>query len=341
MIFCKGKSRISAVILVVIICLYITVALIPPKKSYNGDNPLINRGDMPTLIAHRGGRGEFPQNTLEAFYDAYSVDNNVIMETDVNLTKDGVLILLHNELLDATTNITGYASDWNYSDLISQRVDFGYDNPTEDDVLSGEREHFNVDGVNVYPTDVEYPEGVMPRDDEIFLATTLEDLITAFPDNIISVEIKQSGDLGLKAAEEALRLVRKYDAFDRVIFASFHSEVSRQFKKWREGGTPIMYSPSMMGVAKYYVLHTLGIDALYFNSTAVLQIPVEKYGFNFAKERLIKIAHEHNIAVQYWTVNDEDEMRALIEIGADGIMTDYPHKLKEIYEMQTTLDIWR
>jgi len=36
--------------------------------------------------------------------------------------------------------------------------------------------------------------------------------------------------------------------------------------------------------------------------------------------------------VHYWTINEPDEMRQLIEIGADGIMTDYPHRLKDVYE---------
>ena len=331
MILRKRKGKAVAVILAVIIFLYVIISFMPTPESYEGDNPLINRGDMPVLIAHRGGRGEFPQNTLEAFYNAYSVDNNAIMETDVNITKDGVLILLHNELLDATTNVTGYASDWNYTDLISQRVDFGYDNPTEGTVLAGEREHFNIDGVNVYPTDVDYPDGVEPRDDEIFLATTFEELLSAFPDNIISVEIKQSGDIGIRAAEEALRLVRKYNAFDRVIFACFHSEVSRQLKKWHKDGTPLMYSPDIIGIVKYYALYSLRLDSLYTDSVAVFQIPMEKYGFNFATKRLIECAHKHNVAVQYWTINDEAEMQRLIELGVDGIMTDYPGRLKEVY----------
>ena len=59
---------------------------------------------------------------------------------------------------------------------------------------------------------------------------------------------------------------------------------------------------------------------------------MEEMGLTLATESLIKAAHEHNIAVQYWTINDEDEMRRLIEMGADGIMTDYPHRLKAIYD---------
>ena len=331
----SARLRTVAIILIVLLAVYAVIAVLPAPKNYKGDNPLLKEGDLPIIVAHRGGRDEFPQNTLEAFYNAYSIDKNVIMETDVNLTKDGVLILLHNELLDGTTNVTGLASDWNYSDLIAERVDFGYDNPTEDTVLAGEREYFTVDGERRLPTDVSYPEGVEPRDPEIYLATTLEELLVAFPENRISVEIKQSGEIGLKAVAEAVRLLEKYDAFDRVILASFHSEIFGEFKRLRKQDLvpdEFMYSPGIMGIAKYFALMTLGIDSLYLDSIAVLQIPMEEYGFNFATKRLINTAHEHNLAVHYWTIDDEDEMRLLVELGADAIMTDNPSVLKKVLE---------
>lgn len=329
------RLRTVAIILLVLFAAYAVIAVLPAPKNYKGENALLKDGDLPIIVAHRGGRDEFPQNTLEAFYNAYSIDKNVIMETDVNLTKDGVLILLHNELLDATTNVTGLASDWNYSDLIAERVDFGYDNPTEDTVLAGEREYFTVDGERRLPTDVSYPEGVEPRDNEIYLATTLEELLVAFPENRISVEIKQSGETGLKAVAEAIRLLRKYDAFDRVILASFHSEVFNEFKRLQKQNLvpdEFMYSPGIIGIAKYFAMMTLSVDSLYFDGIAVLQIPMEEYGFNFATKRLIDVAHEHNVAVHYWTIDDEDEMRLLIEIGADAIMTDNPSVLKKVLE---------
>ena len=329
------RVRTLALILALVIAVYAIIAFIPAPKNYKGDNPMIKDGELPIIVAHRGGRDEFPQNTLEAFYNAYSIDKDIIMETDVNLTKDGVLILLHNELLDGTTNVTGLASDWNYTDLISERVDFGYDNPTEDTVLAGEREYFTVDGERRFPTDVTYPEGVEPRDPEIYLATTLEELLVAFPENRISVEIKQSGELGLRAVAEAVRLLEKYDAFDRVILASFHGEIFREFKRLaRQDLVPdcFMYSPGIVGIAKYFALMTLGMDSLYTDGVALLQVPMEEYGFSFATQRFIKVANEHNLAVHYWTIDDEDEMRLLIELGADAIMTDNPSVLKKVLD---------
>ena len=204
----KKGLKIAGIILASIVLIYGVIALLPRPDNFTLENPMRRDGDLPILIAHGGGNKEFPDNTLEAFYNAYSVDENVMMETDVSITKDGVVILSHDTTLDRKTNVTGAIADWNYSDLMAQKVDFGYTNPTEDGVLSGERVHFTTDdGTEKFPTDVAYPEGVEPRDETVFLATTLEELITTFPNNRINVEIKQSGELGLRALAEVLRLL--------------------------------------------------------------------------------------------------------------------------------------
>lgn len=259
---------ITAVILAVLIITYTVLALLPTPKNFELDNPMMKQSELPILIAHGGGNREFTDNTLEAFYNAYSVDKNVMMETDVSITKDGVVILSHDVTLDRKTNVTGNICDWNYSDLISQEVDFGYTNPTDDnDRLSGEREHFkNDDGVEKYPTDVTYPEGIEPRHETVFLATTLKELILFFPDNRINVEIKQEREYGFKTLKEVINLLEKHDAFDRVVVASFNSEIYDEYKRMqKEDLVPdeFMYSPGTSGAAKFFALQTLNLDSLF------------------------------------------------------------------------------
>ncbi len=331
----REKKKIVAVVILSVLLFYIFLTVLPRTPKYTAKNVMMTETDVPVLVAHRGGDGEFPGNTLEAFYNAYSIDKNAVLETDACLTKDGVLILSHNVTLNKYTNETGAVIDWNYSDLISEKVNFGYRNKTENDEVVGERIPFKYDGVERYPTDVTYPDGISARDERVFLATTFEELLTHFPNNRISVEIKQDGDTGIAAFNEALRLIEKYDAFDRVIVASFHKEVFEESKRaQREGLVPstFMYSPETGGIAKFYILDLLGLGVFYGDGAAILQIPMEQYGLNFAKRGLIDEAHKHNIAVHYWTINNEGDMRALIEIGADGIMTDYPSMYKKVLE---------
>ena len=326
---CIGK------VLAGLLIVYLLLAICPRIRNFSAENPMRAEGDLPILIAHGGGNREFPDNTLEAFYNAYSVDPRVMMETDVSITKDGVVILSHGTTLDRKTNVTGSIADWNYSDLMVQRVDFGYTNSTSDGVRTGPLRHFtDENGAEKYPTDVPYPDGVIPRDDTVFLATTLEELLLAFPDSRINVEIKQSGELGLKALAEVLRLLEKHDAFDRVVLASFHEELYDEFRRLqKEGDVPenFMYSPAYDAATAFFVLQLLKLDLFFTDRLCVFQLPTEEMGFDLATAGLVKAAHRHNLAVHYWTINDPEEMLQLISIGADGIMTDYPHRLQEVY----------
>ena len=330
--FLKGLGTVLAVLLLV----YAVLALWPRSANYTAENPMRTDRELPILIAHGGGNKEFPDNTLEAFYNAYSVDPRVMMETDVSITKDGVVILSHDTTLDRKTNVTGAIADWNYSDLIAQKVDFGYTNPTENDQLSGDRVKFTTkDGKEVTPLDVEYPEGVTPRDEEVFLATTLEDLLVCFPENRINVEIKQEGELGLRCLEAVMALLDKYDAWDRVVLASFHEELYDEYQRLQAAGEVpdnFMYSPAYNAVTEFVVLEVLNLDLFFDDGMCVFQLPMEEYGFDLATKSLVDTAHAHNLAVHYWTINDPEEMRELIGIGADGIMTDYPHLLQEVYD---------
>ncbi len=339
----KSFNRKQRVLFIIICCLvgllilWGILTVLPRGDNYKGENPVRKEGEMPILIAHGGGNREFPDNTLEAFYNAYSVDPRVIMETDVSITKDGVVILSHDTTLDRKTNVTGAIADWNYSDLIAERVDFGYTNPTdENDCLAGERQHFTTDdGVEKYPTDVTYPEGVTPRDETVFLATTLEELLVAFPENRINVEIKQSGEWGFAALDEVLRLLKEYDAFDRVVLASFHEELYDEYQRLQEEGEVpdcFMYSPANDAAKKFIILKMFGLDIFFTDEMCVFQLPMEESGIYLACDCVVKAAHRHNLAVHYWTIDNEADMRHLIEIGADGIMTNYPTKLKEVYD---------
>ncbi len=333
--------KITAIVLVIVSAIYILIATLPKFDNYDGVNPmLVKEGDLPVLIAHGGGNKEFPDNTLEAFYNAYSVDQNVMMETDVSITKDGVVILSHDVTIDRKTNKTGKIIDWNYSDLISQQVDFSYTNATDENeqLIAGSPlvKFTTDDGVAVKPTDVPgYPDGIAGRSKDVFLATTLEDLLVHFPNNQINVEIKQDGDTGLKALNEVLRLLDEYDAYDRVVLASFHDEIFDEYQRLiKKDKVPaeFMCSPSVAGVVKFVLLHFTNLDLFYFDDVAVFQLPMEEVGINLATRSLVQKAHRHNIAVQYWTINDVDDMKHLISIGADGIMTDYPHRLKEVLD---------
>ena len=340
------KRRIGSIIILVIIIAWVIAIVMPSPKSYIGNNPLmVEKNNMPLLIAHGGGNGEFPDNTLEAFYNAYSVDKNVMMETDVSLTKDGVIILSHDTTLDRKTTLTNAPIiETNYSDLIAEEINFAYHNivvPNSNGFnQSGDLiEYKTFDGRTVTPLDINYPEGVTPRHDTIFLATTLEELIISFPNNRINVEIKQEGEIGSRALEAVIDLMKQldkdYNTYERIVLASFHQEVYNEMVDYHKKDNRLMYSPATEGVIKFFILQLLSLDVFYNDKVAALQIPKSQSGINLATKSLVKKAHRHNIAVHFWTIDDESEMRKLIEIGADGIMTNVPSKLAKVLKEES------
>ncbi|PKK99123.1 MAG: hypothetical protein CVV57_02870 [Tenericutes bacterium HGW-Tenericutes-2] len=330
--------------LIVLLFIYLIFVFLPKPDNANGDNPLrIEANERPFLIAHGGGNHEFPDNTLEAFYHAYSIDSNVMMETDVSLTKDGVIILSHDTTLDRKTTLTNaLIIETNYSDLVSNEIDFSYHN----DVVPNSN-GFNVSGIlkpyknymgeSVTPLDITYPMGVAPRHNQKFLVTSLEDLIKAFPNNYLNVEIKQYDEVGLEALDKVLELMalldEEYKTFDRIVLASFHEEIFQKMLQYKKTDYPeLKVSPETNSVIKFYALQLTGLSFFYRDQVHVLQLPTVQYGLSLSTKRLIRNAHKNNIAVHYWTIDDPDEMRRLIENGADGIMTNRPSVLKEVLD---------
>ncbi len=328
--------KIFLIVIAAILLIYLIIAVMPRHKCVDTNPMLIEQKTKPLLIAHGGGNREFPDNTLEACYNAYSVDPNVMLEMDVSITKDGEIIMSHDTTLDYRTNASGNISDWNYTDLLAQKVDFSYLNKKENGVVVQQIKYTNYLGKEVTPLDVEYPEGVTPRDEKVFLVTKLSDVLEKFPTNTVNVEIKQSGEIGKRALDAVVKILEEHNAFDRVILASFHKEIYKEIKNIRKTEHPeLMCSPEYVGVGLLYIFGAIKLDAWYSEPVTVLQIPAEQKvaGINLQldKEWFVKTAHSHNIAVHYWTIDDEAQMKQLIEIGADGIMTNLPHTLQKVY----------
>jgi glycerophosphoryl diester phosphodiesterase len=334
----KNKTRNLILSLLMV---YGLIALFPRPQNFQGINPLrVQAGEVPFLIAHGGGNLEFPDNTLEAFYHAYSIDNNVMLETDVNLTQDGIIILSHDRSLDQKTNLTNAdVIATNYTDLVANEVDFGYQNnisePNGYNTSGVFTKYRDYSGRERTPLDVSYPDGVTARHETKFLVTTLEELIIKFPNNLINVEIKQTEDIGLLALEKVITLMDElntsHQTYERIVLATFHNEIYQAMEDLQKTSHPqLMFSPESDGVLNFFILQTTLMSVFYRQPVAVFQLPTEQEGLSLTTDLLLNTAHLHNIAVHYWTINDEATMRELIEKGVDGIMTDRPTLLNEV-----------
>jgi len=255
----------------------------------------------PVVLAHQGASGHAPSNTMASFRLALEQGAD-ILELDVHMTRDGVVVVSHDETIDRMSNGSGLIREMTLADL--RQYDFGYD--------------FTPDGGLTYPyrgLGVTIP--------------TLEEVFQAFPDVPVNIEIKQV-DPPMEA--QVWELIQRYGAEDRVLVASFHGTVAR---RWRAlAGDRVATSAPvshMYLVAAHYLPY---LDRLYAPVYDAFQVPVsQKAGpitVRFDTRRFLAMAERVNVAVHYWTVNDEDEMRRLFQLGAHGIITDYPDRAVKV-----------
>ena len=282
---------------------WLAVQFIPPRGARPDPNPsrAVTPG-RPWIIAHAGGLGLHPENTLEAFAASAALGCDQL-EMDVRLTRDGILVTHHDPVINRTSNGTGPVLDHTLAEL--KALNFGA--------------HFHdASGANPY------------RDRPAQIAT-LEELFTRFPALPMTIELKDRGETGRQAGRVLAGLIARFQRTNSVVIASFDDATLNAFRDLTAGRIPTSAAKGEM--RSFVVLSLLGLDRLWNGPVAAMQVPAdprEASGFQLARPGFLRAAHRRNVAVHYWTVNDPAEMRRLIALGADGLITDFPDRLKAI-----------
>ncbi len=286
----------------------------------NATNPYINNYLDTDVSAHRSGAGIVPENTMMAIdyilnnQDKLGVDT---FEFDVQITADGKVILMHNLTYDETSN-----AEEEFGRKLNYVSSYTYE----------EARKLNL-GENFCDENGEYPYRGLRGNDipENLRVVTCEEVLDYVEANSNGeykyiIEIKSIGEAGQKTADALYKILTERNLQERVIWAS-----SKPFtSKYMETEYPDMpRSAGVIEVLQFYVFSKMdwNLDELGVTYVA-LQIP---YGDNAANnlidlgtKQLTNYAHKYNIAVQYWTINEPEEAKTLIENGADCIMSDYP-----------------
>ncbi len=245
------------------------------------------------VIAHGSARALLPGNTLEAAVNALRLGTD-ILELDIHLTADSQLVVRHDEMIDTTTNGSGLIADMTLAEI--QQYDVGF---------------HEVD----FP-DLAYPAGIV--------VPTLESLFIRLPESRYLIELKPEGTA---AADHLCQLLNRYNLTEQVVIGSFHSSVLQYF---RQICPQVPTSLGQSEVALLVVLSRLGLGHL-FNSPGVsVQLPVVYAGVKILTPAVIEAAHQLNMRVDAWTVNDVGLMQKLIDDRVDGIITDRPDVLRSI-----------
>lgn len=253
----------------------------------------------PLVIAHQGGDGVWPGDTMYAFENAVEIGADVL-EMDAHITKDGQIVLMHDEKVDRTTEGTGLIEDLTLPEL--KQLDAAYQWSNDE----GKTFPYRGQGIEV---------------------PTLEELFQKFSPMRYVIEIKLTQNLIDKPLCD---LIRKYDMQDKVVIASFHDEAMQNF---RQTCPEVATSASRGEVTKFVLLGKVFLSGLVAPQYQSLQPPYdprESMNIPIMTERFIRQAHAKNIAVEPWTVDNPQMMRQYIEWGVDGIMTDRPDLMIEV-----------
>jgi glycerophosphoryl diester phosphodiesterase len=245
------------------------------------------------VIAHQGGDGLWPSNTLYAFERATALGADVL-EMDVHSTADGVIVLSHDETVDRLTDGSGLIKEMTLEQL--KELDAGYD--------------WNKDDSTSFPY----------RGQGITIPT-LEEVLTAFPDMRMNIEIKQREP---SIVASFCNLLRRHDRERRVLVASFHPDTIEAFRQTCPEMATAATEPE---IRPFFVLNRIFLDAVYRPPAEAFQVPEYSGNLHVLTPRFVRGAHNHNINVHVWTVNETEDMRRLLELGVDGIITDRPDRL--------------
>ncbi len=263
-------------------------------------HPYFETGDV-LVIAHRGGKGLAPENTLTAFARSVALGVDVL-EMDLRQSRDGALIVLHDRRVDRTTNGQGAADSLSLAQL--KQLDAGY--------------HFSPSGQT------------FPYRGQGVAIPTLAEVFTAFPNTRFLIEIK---DDSAALARDFCGTIRRFELSERVIAASFHS---RPLAHLRQACPEVATSAAASAGMSFILLHWLRLDAAYHPVSQAFQFPARLGKIDLIDQRFIARAHAHNVHVHVWTINDPAAMQHYLALGVDGLITDYPDRLLRILNRQST-----
>jgi glycerophosphoryl diester phosphodiesterase len=253
---------------------------------------------VPTVIGHRGCAGEAPENTLLSFARALEAGAQ-ILESDVHLTRDGVPVLLHDEVVDRTTDGRGRIAELTLAEL--RALDAGH--------------RFSPDGGRTHPF-----RGQGLR------VPTLAEALAAFPQARFNLELKEAIP-GL--VERCLETIEAEKSAERTLLTSGDDALMSGLRvQVARRAAPVALGASTSEVVAF--LHCAIERRAPEPGPMALQVPAAFAGRPLVTRAFVEHAHAHGLFVHVWTIDEPDEMRALLALGVDGIVSDFPGRLAAV-----------
>ena len=244
------------------------------------------------VIAHRGGGGVRPENTVAAFDHAVGL-GCWFLELDVRATSDGIPVVIHDAQVDRVSDGQGPVSKYAASELAD--LDAGY-NWSED----GRSFPFRSQGIRI---------------------PTLREVFDRYPRAWISIDIK-AADPRLTAA--VAELVTSFERADRTVVGSFSCRTARGFRRLEPNAHA---SACPMEVRRTVAAAVSGLQPLVPRHPDFFMVPEQWGRVHIVTPRILALAARGAKRVYVWTVNDAETAVRLSDAGVDGLVTDFPGRI--------------
>jgi glycerophosphoryl diester phosphodiesterase len=249
---------------------------------------------VPRVFAHRGSAGTHPENTLESFGAAVAAGVQYL-EFDIHMTRDGEVVVSHDDRLERNCGRAGIIGEMTYAELAA--ADAG--------------RTFTLDGAT------------FPFRDKGLRVPRLAEVLELFPKLRMIVEAKQ---IAPSVVAPMLDLIDRAGMRRNVLVASEHQEPLDEIRRLAPE-IPTNFSYLESGV----FIQAMGThDGSYRPPGAAVQIPRSYESWQLVTRESVEFAHRLGLELHVWTVNEEAEMRELLDLGVDGLVTDYPARALEV-----------
>ena len=273
------------IFLIVLFLLAVYFLLALSPVLYSGKDTLENDVNI-VLTGHRGAAGLAPENTLAAIQKG--LDNHVDrIEIDVQQTKDNVVISLHDITIDRTTDGTGLVKGMTYSEILKFSAGIKFSDNYKDEKIP-----------------------------------TLDDVLALVNGQaVLVIEIKDGNDYYPGIEQRVVNAIYKHKAKSWVIVHSFNDDALEMVRKIDE----------TIELHKLFIADFPFISLIYDGKFKITKLEHYQYAteistyYTFTTKRLVDEVHALNKKINVWTVNDSIKINRLINMGVDGIITDYPN----------------
>jgi glycerophosphoryl diester phosphodiesterase len=245
----------------------------------------------PIVVAHRGASGYAPENTMAAIKKAITMGVDMI-EIDVQLSKDKEVVLMHDLTVDRTTNGKGKVRDLYLEEI--KKLDAGKWFSSE---FSGEK------------------------------VPTLEEVIQAINGQCkLLIEVKRVKSKKLEIENKIVQLINKYNAYNWCIVQSFETQVIKNIQELDKSIECHKLVTMNISVLPLHIDSRIKTGTIYKYKTVQSINPY----FKMLNKRKVNKIHSRGQKIITWTVNEPEDMKRMIEMGVDGIITNYPDRLIQL-----------